>query len=399
VPSTSPPTARAPVNDSGNAGIYVHCPFCIKKCLYCDFYSTTDLYLCDASSRALKREISLRKTGRLTFDSLYFGGGTPSTLHPDIIEDFLAAIHQSFSLQPDTEITLEANPGTLSPLKLARFHDMGVNRINIGIQSFQPANLDFLGRIHSTHEGYQAFEMARRAGFSNIGIDLIFGLPGQGPDQWRADLACALALEPEHISTYMLTYEQGTPLHAAKRARRIKPLPEKHVAELYGLTVTFLRDHGYDHYEVSNFARQTEPHAISLRSRHNTKYWNFVPYIGLGPSAHSYADGRRSWNVAALDAYISALDQGKRPVRGAEQLDRNQQIIEGLYLGLRQTQGIHLAEFHQRWRIDFCGQYREPLEKLAENKLIQLSDSHCALTLQGMLLLDSVVGLLIADGG
>ncbi|MGB5984920.1 MAG: radical SAM family heme chaperone HemW [Desulfobacterales bacterium] len=394
--STSPPTAKAAHDRL--AGIYLHCPFCVRKCPYCDFYSTTATSRQTHFQRAIITEISIRKAEHLTFDSLYFGGGTPSVIDPDFIEQVIELAHLNFDLRPDTEFTLEANPGTLSAGKFECYRRMGINRFNIGIQSFQSSNLEFLGRIHSAGEGYQAFDMARKAGFRNIGIDLIYGLPGQSSADWLADLKCALTLSPEHIAAYMLTYEKGTPLTRAKQQGRFIPLSDDALAELFETTVNHLETHGYHHYEVSNFARQADSQEDSFRSRHNLKYWNLSPYIGLGPAAHSYENGRRSWNTASLDSYISALDKGERPLAGQEQLNREQQLMEALYLGLRQTQGISLVGFKDQFGIDFSALYPESIEQLLAHGLIRFTETHCRLTLRGMLLLDSVVGLLVAGG-
>lgn len=377
------------------AGLYIHIPFCARKCPYCDFYSITDASLQTAYLEALLLEMPLCRPWKTVFDTIYLGGGTPSMLSLKAIHRIVAAVHDAFTIQKHAETTIEVNPGTIDAAKLTAYRQAAINRINIGVQSFDPANLGFLGRIHTVQESMDAVAAARRAGFDNIGIDLIYGLPGQKQADWQADLTRALALQPEHLACYMLTYEAGTPLDKARGQGQITPLDEEPSARLLKLTQEFLAAHGYVQYEISNFARNDGGNPEFYRSRHNLKYWNREPYLGLGPSAHSYEHPERWWNRRSVPDYIAALKAGRRPVAGQERLNRDQQMMEALYLGLRQTAGIDVAAFEKNFGVDFqtcCG---EPLAEMIQEGVLTLADTRCALTPQGMPLLDSVIARLI----
>ena len=297
-------------------GIYVHVPFCVKKCDYCDFYSCTDLEKIQVYVDSLIHEMTMRTDLSFSSDTLYFGGGTPSLLQPDQIQALLKAVADRFQLSQNTEITIEANPGTVTAEKLAGFYQAGVNRINIGVQSFSDFFLGFLSRIHTAKEAIDSFEAARSVGFDNIGLDLIYGLPGQTERMWQADLDAAIDLRPEHLSCYMLTYESGTRMERNLRNHLFQPLSDKSVGRLYEFTVQYLEDNGYGQYEVSNFSTSHQ-----TRSKHNQKYWTHSPYIGLGQSAHSLTGKKRSWNARSLEVYLDKTGQGHFPVEDTEELD------------------------------------------------------------------------------
>lgn len=373
-------------------GIYLHIPFCVKKCAYCDFYSVSTAGLRAPFAAALIKEIELRARPQEACDTLYLGGGTPSVLETKEIEKILAAVHRNFSLSRDAEITIEANPATIDPEKLAALRRMGINRINIGIQSCRADHLNFLGRCHSAQEGRLSLEAARTAGFERIGVDLIYGLPGQTEAIWQEDLESMIAYAPEHISCYMLTYEAGTPMDARRRSGAVTPLDDGRVAHLFEFTSDFLQRNGYDHYEISNFARQSPQH--DFRSRHNRKYWNMVPYYGFGPSAHSYEGARRSWNIRDVRAYIAALSQNRLSVAETEKLSQWQQRLEAIYLGLRQSRGIDLAAFEKRFKDALVPVNLALLRRLQAEKMVQYDDSALSLTLRGMRFIDSIVRLM-----
>ncbi len=257
------------------------------------------------------------------------------------------------------------------------------------------ANLFFLGRVHSTAQSVAAVTAARKAGFDNIGIDLIYGLPEQTRAAWQADLVKALALQPEHLACYMLTYASGTPLDQARRQGRVLPLAEERCARLLAQTQQFLAAQGYGQYEISNFARIDHGNPDTYRSRHNLKYWSMAPYLGLGPGAHSYAHPVRWWNTEQVPAYIADLKAGRCPIAGREHLTREQQMMEALYLGLRQTVGIDVAAFEKRFAVDFKGHLGQPLADMVQEGVLDLFGDRCALTPKGMRLLDSVVARLI----
>jgi oxygen-independent coproporphyrinogen-3 oxidase len=391
------PDAMSPkmnLPDSQNAGIYIHIPFCVRKCPYCDFYSVTDLALKPMFLKALIAEMDLVSTEGLCFDTLYIGGGTPSVYGYHDIGRIVSTVLQNFNFQADSEITIEVNPGTGSPEQLNGYRKAGINRINIGVQSFSQKNLDFLGRIHTIKEARKALTEAQRAGIIDIGLDLIYGLPDQSNLDWLADLQQAIEYEPNHISCYMLTYEKGTPLHSSREDGRIQPLAEDKVRTLFETTIDFLEDHKYFQYEISNFARIGNDGKPNI-SRHNLKYWTLTPYIGLGPSAHSFIETRRYWNVSNVDSYINAIESGQLPVDDKEVLTQDQQMIEAIYLGLRMTAGIDLAGFRAKFGIDFIKTFKEVIADLAERNYIAVENSRCALTRQGRVYLDSITTMFV----
>ncbi|QTA92682.1 radical SAM family heme chaperone HemW [Desulfonema magnum] len=376
------------------AGLYVHIPFCIRKCPYCDFYSITDLSFKHAFINALMREMQMeagffQKT-RFFFDTLYIGGGTPSVFDAEDIGQIIETARNAFPILPDAEITIEVNPGTVTPEKLRGYYRAGVSRINIGVQSFQEENLRFLGRIHSAEEAHLAIQWARKAGFDNIGLDFIYGLPGQTELSWIPDLERAVESEPAHLSCYMLTYEEGTAMDKDRRKGCFVPLSEGRVADLFQTTVDFLSKQGYAQYEISNFARSGPE-----RSRHNQKYWQDVPYLGFGPSAHSYVSPCRYWNHRSVKKYLSDIGAGRFPIAEKEILTREQQITEAIYLGLRTTDGIDIEKFDEKFGVSFHEMFGEMTDCFEENGLIKTDEKRCALTRRGMLFLDSVVSALV----
>lgn len=383
-----------------DAGLYIHIPFCVKKCPYCDFYSITDGSLYPAFMDALISEMRMTRDLNLTFDTLYMGGGTPSVLDAKAIGKIIETACQSYEILPHAEITLEVNPGTVSLKQFEGYRCSGVNRINIGVQSFDPVNLHFLGRIHSGRDAHAAVTWAQKAGFENMGLDLIYGIPNQTKKSWLRDLKLAIESEPRHLSCYMLSFEPGTPLYRDLKEDRLKPLAESQVCELFETTLEFLSDHGYVQYEISNFARESmnSTHLKSAelnRSRHNMKYWKFAPYIGLGPSAHSFLEPKRYWNCADVEKYIQDLDAEKLPLAGEERLSMEQLMIEAIYLGLRQTKGILIDVFDKKFGVTFKTMFKDTIAQLEARGLIKLSQNRCALTFRGMLYLDSVASLFI----
>jgi len=361
------------------AGLYFHIPFCKRKCPYCDFYSVTGRDHLAAFRAALHREIALRAAPEMTVNTVYFGGGTPSILSPPAVADVLAAVRTHFNLLADVEVTLETNPGAVGRDDLTRLRKIGVNRLNIGVQSFRDDALCFLGRIHNRAEAGAVIDQARAAGFDNLGVDLIYGLPGQTLSDWVSDLEQALHYRPEHLSCYILTFEPGTPMTCDLERGRLAPLAESRVVDMFETTAAFLAGHGYDHYEISNFARTPD-----FRSRHNMKYWHFEPYLGFGPSAHSYWGNTRSWNIADLGIYTQRLAQDRRPEDGREVLTREQQVLEALLLGLRLKEGFSIMEFEQRFHLSVETTFGRLLNQLGEEGCLADRPGRCALTKKGM---------------
>ena len=395
--SPLPVAAGKTFSDSALFGIYIHIPFCGRKCPYCDFYSTSDLSRVGLFREALIREIHRRARPARPVDTIYFGGGTPSVVPASLVTGALAALRAAFALAPHAEITVEVNPESASPEKLAAYREAGINRVSIGAQSFCDKNLRLLGRRHNAAEAVKACENARAAGFENLSLDLIYGLPGQGQASWQEDLETAIALGPEHLSCYTLTFEPRTVFAARVKKGQMKPLPEGKVGDLFLLTGDFLVAHGYVRYEISNFARRDPVDGRLLVSRHNTRYWTLAPYQGFGPAAHSLLGSTRSWNVSSVRRYIEEVANDKTAVAGREKLTKAQQMTEALYLGLRTSAGIDMGAFNRRFAADFSDLFGEKIDLFEKKGLVAVGSGFCRLTRQGMLVLDAVVGELVLN--
>jgi oxygen-independent coproporphyrinogen-3 oxidase len=377
------------------SGIYIHIPFCERKCIYCDFYSVENLNLIDRFTESLLKEIEIFSIeadffNDSIFDTIYFGGGTPSLLEPAQIEKILNKLSQSFKISSNPEITLETNPGTVDKRKLLEFKNLGVNRISFGVQSFFDDDLKFLGRIHTGEDAFKCVNDSFEVGFENVSIDLIFGLPGQTVEKWLENLKFAVSLNVPHISAYNLIVERGTPLHELISLGKVE-IPEDEIqAQLYERTIDFLENAGYVHYEVSNYAFE------GFECRHNLKYWQYENYIGFGPSAHSFWINKRWWNFANLNKYINALDLGKIPVANFEILDEEKMIEEFIYLGLR-SKGINVARFKGKFGFEFVdSDIKDEIEELERAGYITIEDDFIKLTPKGFLLCDEIVLRLIS---
>lgn len=359
------------------AGLYIHVPFCRAKCPYCDFYSTPALSLVEAWIESLRKEALLYTDAFPTFDSLYFGGGTPTILSNDAFEKLIDFLRGRFIFADDTEVTVEANPEDVTLEKLAALRSCGVNRLSIGVQSFDDRELVTLKRRHSARDAEVALELARSAGFDNIGIDLICLIPGQTEKSWMNSLQRALSFEPAHLSCYQMTFEKGTPFARMKAEGRIGVADEETERIFFLLTSRFLEDHGFIHYEISNFARDE-----ASRSRHNGKYWRHVPYLGLGPAAHSFDGTSRWWNVRSVKQYCRALEGGSKPIEGSEVLTDEQFRLERLYLGLRTCDGVSFQDARAGSRPEAV------LTPLEQSGLIRLDNGRILPTLEGFLVAD-----------
>ena len=371
--------------DSRTPGLYIHIPFCLSKCHYCDFYSSTSISAIPDFLGALFKEIEMYGGKFNSFDTVYIGGGTPSLLSPRELENILASVRENFHLISDPEITIETNPADLNRSFLESIRGSGINRINVGVQSFDQNVLGFLGRRHSVKQAFSAVEASRRAGFDNVGLDLIYGVPDQDIDSWLNTLRQALVLSPEHISCYQLTLEPKTPLGRRYRAGELTVPGEKLQYQFFIKTSEFLEDAGYIHYEVSNFARKEE-HA----SRHNQKYWDHSPFLGLGPSAHSFLWNRRWWNYRSIDRYLASINAGKLPVEETETLTMEQLRLEALYLGLRTKKGIFLRGFKNRYHYDLLTEKKKILGRLEEEGFISVEDGCLHPTKTGLAIADSL---------
>jgi oxygen-independent coproporphyrinogen-3 oxidase len=321
----------------------------------------------------------------VSFDTVYIGGGTPSLLTPEQLEKILVRVRNNLNLTVTPEITIETNPADLNPYFLESILKIGINRINIGIQSFDEKVLDFLGRRHSVKEAISAVEASRKAGFKNIGLDLIYGIPGQGIGVWLNTLKQGVAFSPEHLSCYQLTLEGKTPLGRRYQAGEFSIPGDELQYEFFMKTSGFLENAGYIHYEVSNFARGNEH-----TSRHNQKYWNHSPYLGLGPSAHSFQSNQRWWNHRSLEQYLTAITGGNLPVEEKEILTMEQLQLEALFLGLRTSKGVCIQGFKNQYHYDLLTEKKELLIKLVEEGFISIQKGFLSPTQAGLALADSL---------
>ena len=369
------------------SGIYIHIPFCKRKCHYCDFYSTTDLNIIPDFIESLKREISLYQNSNMKFDTIYFGGGTPSLLTSKQIKQILSKLYSSFNISKNSEITLEANPKTLDKEKLFELLDSGINRIIIGVQSFINSNLNLLGRIHNEKDSIKAIENAKSAGFTNFGIDIIFGIPEQNFKDLKHDLNLAVSYELNHISTYLLTYEPGTVLYNKIKNNIFSKLNDIKCAGMLKYVQNYFQKKQYEQYEISNYSKNK-----FFRSKHNQKYWIDINYLGFGPSAHSYLKPRRYWNINSINKYIKILNNNKLPVSGSELLTIDKMMIEFIYLNLRRIEGLNTQLFEKKFNVNFFDIYKNELSSLIDNKFIRYEDNFLCLTKKGKLLSDSVIG-------
>ena len=375
----------------------MHVPYCVRKCPYCDFYSSADHSSIPDFLECLVLEMEMAGESGQAHDSLYLGGGTPSVLDPGQIDRIIKTASEHFKINHDVEITLEVNPGTVTRDSLADYRKAGINRLNIGVQSFNDDNLRFLGRIHASAESGFSIKWARQAGFDNIGLDLIYGLPGQDKRNWLGDLNQAINSEIEHLSCYMLTCESGTPLSRDVDSGRVKLPRGESVRELFDVTIDHLNNHGFRQYEISNFARQTAEDAPALQSRHNQKYWSFAPYIGFGPSAHSFNAPQRRWNHRSIQTYVRHIKAGQLPIAEKESLNRDQLVMEAIYLGLRTTRGIDLYKFARMFDMNFFKVFEAPISELIKDEMLLITETHCALTPKGMAYLDSIAGMIVSQ--
>ncbi len=342
------------------AGIYIHIPICKSRCIYCDFYSTTATDKQQDLTNALIREMELRKDylcGQ-TVNTIYFGGGTPSVMRKEYVSSIIDSIRSRFPVSKKAEITLEANPDDLEKAYLQALRTIGINRLSIGIQSFDDHILQFINRRHNAQQAISAITNAQAAGFDNISIDLIYGFPGQTTEMWRQELTTALKLHVQHMSAYGLTYEEGTVLQQKAAAGMIEPATDEQMNRMYDLLVETLQTAGYEQYEVSNFALQ------GCRSAHNSAYWNGTPYLGLGPAAHSFNRVSRQWNISSLDGYIKAMQRHENYYE-QELLSTKNRYNEQVMLSLRTATGINL----QQLEIRFGKEYRNYCVRQANNYL------------------------------
>lgn len=394
-------------------GIYVHIPFCIKKCPYCDFTSFTPKKVPEKEYvKALVREIEFRveEAGISRVETVYFGGGTPSLISPKGISSILSVIAEEFALL-EPEITLEANPGTVDLERLKGYRDTGINRLSLGVQSFNDRLLSNLGRIHTRVEALNAFESAKKAGFDNVGIDLIHSIPGESLKDWNDDLKNAVSLRPEHISAYNLTIEEGTPFYCKQEKGLLMLSHEEEQVDMLMSTEDVLCAAGYEHYEVSNYALP------GFRSRHNQLYWKCGNYLGFGVSAHSYISSsessvqcselnnskletpnsklKKGWgirraNTSDLEEYFNLINEKGSAVIEEEVLTKEKAMGEAIFLGLRMMEGINLKDFEDRFGKGIEESFPNAVRELTKEDFLISEKRHLRLTKKGLLFLNDV---------
>ncbi len=375
-------------------GLYLHIPFCLRRCRYCDFFSTEGMRKrIPAYIRALCREIEWtgRAGGSPSVGSVFFGGGTPSLLEPRQVEMVLDGIRKSFRLDSQAEITLEANPGTVDNFQWKAFRETGINRLSLGVQSADDGELRLLGRIHTYAEAERTFRNARRAGFENINLDFIFGLPGQSLTVWSKTLSRALSLAPEHLSLYALTLERGTELARTVRRGALPAPDEDTAAEMFERAEEMLGQAGYRHYEISNWAKDGRmgtdagpagrrvPVFPGFACRHNLRYWLNQPYLGIGAGAHGCAAGKRYSNICSVEKYIERMHSGsprRFPLTPAASCSvvrtRESESGETIWLGLRLTEaGVDRSEYRSRFGEDYCDRFRKEIETSIAGGLLE----------------------------
>lgn len=375
-----------------NVGIYIHIPFCKSRCIYCGFYSTTNKELKERYVDALIREIHMRKDdfARLgtslspsSTSTVYFGGGTPSSLSVCDIERIVGALESTFNGTP-SEVTLEMNPDDVTKDYIKAVRQMGINRISMGIQTFDDSRLQFIRRRHNASQAEKAVMAIREEGIHNVSIDLMFGFPNQTMDEWITDIDKAIAMHPTHISAYSLMYEEGTPLFRMLQKGEISQIDDETSLAMYTELINRLTANGYEHYEISNFAMP------GYRSVHNSSYWHDTPYLGFGAAAHSYNKDTRSWNIPDLKKYIEYIESGVLPSE-SEVIDADTHYNDLITTALRTREGLNLDDLPQKYREYALVNARKSISE----HLLEATDSHIRLTREGLFVSDMVMSELI----
>jgi oxygen-independent coproporphyrinogen-3 oxidase len=361
--------------------LYIHIPYCVKKCIYCDFLSLPfDELTARRYVDSLCRELEIRKAAAGTLKTIFIGGGTPTLLPEDCFRQLSHCLRENFDFSPEIEISVEANPGTVSAPKIEDLLTLGINRMSIGIQSFHDNELKTLGRIHTADEALEAVRLMRTAGLTNLSVDLIYGIPGQTLGTWQETLEKAAGLSPQHISSYELTPEKDTPLSLLIKKNELIMPEEGLILDMYDLAIDFLRENRYDHYEISNFALP------GFRCRHNLNYWERGEYIGAGAGAHSFIQGIRSSNTGDINTYIDSLTNDIIPEAEVIEISADEAIKEFIFLGLRKTEGVDLPQAKTMIPdiMDACS-------GLIESGYLAITDYRLRLTRKGLPLSNMVI--------
>ncbi|MDR2910552.1 MAG: radical SAM family heme chaperone HemW [Bacteroidales bacterium] len=372
------------------AGIYIHIPFCRQKCYYCDFYKTVNTSLIGNFIKALLKELELRKDyiDGEKIETVYFGGGTPSILKKDELRQIIYFLNNTFDIASDAEITLEANPDDLLPDCIEMLLNSGINRLSIGVQSFQNEHLKRMNRRHNVQQAIQSVENAAKIGFKNISLDLIYGLPELTPNQWNETLHQVFALSFQHLSAYHLTYHQGTPFYTWLKKGKINEICETESVEQFNILIDIAEMYGFEQYEISNFAKN------KMYSKHNSSYWSGVKYIGAGPSAHSFNGDERQWNISNLKNYINAVENGLSYFE-TEQLSKNEKFNEFVLVHLRTKWGISISETGRKFGKENANIVEKELQKYQKYGFVKYNGNYYALTREGMFISDEILSNLM----
>ena len=372
------------------AGIYIHIPFCKRRCIYCDFFSTTQSEKKADYVHALVRELEMRKdyVGNEEIETIYLGGGTPSQLSQEELEEIFTNIYKVYKVTPDAEVTLEANPDDLTPEYVSMLRTLPINRISMGIQTFQEETLKLLHRRHTAQQAIEAFRRCREAGFQNISIDLMYGLPGETLDTWEQDLQQAIDLHPEHISAYHLIYEEGTALWNLREQNKVEEAEEELSLTLFKTLIERLTKAGYQHYEISNFCLP------GLHSRHNSSYWTGKKYLGCGPSAHSFDGTSRQWNVSSLEQYLKGIHTSQ-PDFEIEELDLYTRYNDFVITSIRTCWGMPLSQLRTNYGetlYNYCLRMAKPH---IQQGVLEIKEDTLKLTSEGIFISDGIMSDLL----
>ena len=372
------------------AGIYIHIPFCKRRCIYCDFFSTTQSEKKPTYIHALCQELEMRKNylGGEEIETIYLGGGTPSQLTEEELNEIFTSLYNIYKVKEDAEITLEANPDDLTPEYVSMLRRLPINRISMGIQTFQEETLKLLHRRHTARQAIEAFQRCREAGFRNISIDLMYGLPGETLDTWKEDLQQAIALHPEHISAYHLIYEEGTALWKLRDEHQVEEADEDLSVTLFKNLIDELKQAGYQHYEISNFCLP------GLHSRHNSSYWTGKKYLGCGPSAHSFNGSSRQWNIASLDNYLKGIASGK-PNYEIEELDLYTRYNDFVITSIRTCWGMSLSRLRSEYGEELYRYCLRMAKSHLEQGVLEIEEDTLRLTQEGIFISDGIMSDLL----
>ncbi len=350
------------------AGIYFHIPFCKSRCSYCDFYSTTDKNKVPELIKSELKEVELRKNYLIdeTVETIYFGGGTPSLISPGNIEKLIKVIYKNYNVIANPEITIEVNPDDINSTKIKSYSNIGVNRISVGLQSFNDNILNFINRRHDVTKSLKAIEIIKNAGYKNISVDLIYGIPNLSIKDWEDTINKTLELNIQHISAYHLSYEKGTKIHSQLLKKEINQISDEESFAQYNLVCKFLKKHDFEHYEISNFSLK------NLESKHNSAYWQNKKYVGIGPSAHSFDGDSRQCNISSLNKYIENINSNKNYF-SQEILTENQKYNELILIKFRTSNGLNVNEIKASFSKTILEYFLSSVKKYLDNGKIKIN--------------------------